>query len=102
DFLSLFFFLSGFCFSSWASRIPTIKTTFGYNDAELGTVLLFMPLSSLIGLPFSGWLVSRYDSRIPLTAGFLLLSFAILGIGFATNTRLLIAAISLLSFRFRS
>lgn len=100
-FLSLFFFLSGFCFSSWASRIPTIKTTFGYNDAELGTVLLFMPLSSLIGLPFSGWLVSRYDSRIPLTAGFLLLSFAILGIGFATNTPLLIAAISLLSFSFR-
>ncbi len=100
-FLSLFFFLSGFCFSSWASRIPTIKSTFGYNDAELGTVLLFMPLSSLIGLPFSGWLVSRYDSRIPLTGGFLLLAFAILGIGFSTTTPLLIGAISLLSFSFR-
>src|SRR5688500_20254116 len=62
-FLSLFFFLSGFCFASWASRIPTIKTNFGYNEAELGTILLFMPVSSLIGLPFSGWLVSRYDSR---------------------------------------
>ncbi|MEX1240098.1 MAG: MFS transporter [Cyclobacteriaceae bacterium] len=100
-FLSLFFFLSGFCFSSWASRIPTIKTTFGYNEAELGTILLFMPLSSLIGLPFSGWLVSRYDSRIPLAAGFLLLAFAVLGIGFAYSTPLLIAAISLLSFSFR-
>jgi sugar phosphate permease len=65
-FLSVFFFLSGFCFASWASRIPTIKTTFGYNDAELGTILLCMPISSLIGLPVSGWLVSRYDSRIPL------------------------------------
>lgn len=101
SFLSLFFFLSGFCFASWASRIPTIKTAFGYNEAELGTILLFMPVSSLLGLPFSGWLVSRYDSRIPLTGGFLLLSFAIFGIGFSTTTPFLVASISLLSFSFR-
>jgi MFS family permease len=100
-FLSVFFFLSGFCFSSWASRIPTIKNTFNYNEAELGTILLFMPISSLIGLPFSGWLVSRYDSRIPLAAGFFVLSLAILGIGFAHTTPLLIAAISVLAFSFR-
>lgn len=100
-FLGLFFFLSGFVFASWASRIPTIKTTFGYNEAELGTILLFMPISSLLGLPFSGWLVSRYDSRIPLTGGFLLLSVAILGIGFAPATPWLIGAISLLAFSFR-
>lgn len=97
----MFFFLSGFCFASWASRIPTLKTSFGYNEAELGTILLCMPISSLIGLPFSGWLVSRYDSRIPLTGGFLLLSVATLGIGFAPTTIGLIAAISLLSFSFR-
>lgn len=100
-FLSLFFFLSGFCFASWASRIPTIKTNFGYNEAELGTILLSMPISSLIGLPFSGWLVSRYDSRIPLTGGFLLLALATLGIGVATTTLSLVASISLLSFSFR-
>lgn len=100
-YLSLFFFLSGFCFASWASRIPTIKTNFGYNEAELGTILLFMPVSSLIGLPFSGWLVSRYDSRVPLIGGFLLLSVAIFGIGIASSTALLIASISLLSFSFR-
>ena len=100
-FLSLFFFLSGFCFASWASRIPTIKTLFDYNEAELGTVLLFMPVSSLIGLPLSGWLVSRYDSRVPLTGGFLLLSIAILCIGIAPTTPLLVASISLLSFSFR-
>lgn len=100
-FLNVFFFLSGFCFSSWASRIPTIKSTFGYNEAELGTILLFMPIGSLIGLPLSGWLVSRYDSRIPLAGGFLLLSLAIFGIGFANTTPLLIAALSVLSFSFR-
>src|SRR5688500_8596462 len=100
-FLSLFYFPSGFCFASWASRIPTIKTNFDYNEAELGTILLFMPISSLVGLPFSGWLVSRFDSRIPLAGGFLLLSFGILGIGLAENTLTLIGSICLLSFSFR-
>lgn len=100
-FLSVFFFLSGFCFSSWASRIPTIKNNFDFNEAELGTVLLFMPVSSLVGLPFSGWLVSRYDSRVPLAAGFIVLALSILGIGYAHTTPLLIAAICVLAFSFR-
>lgn len=100
-FLSVFFFLSGVCFSTWASRIPTIKTTFGYNEAELGTILLFMPISSLIGLPISGWLVSRYDSRVPLTVAFILLALSLSLIGFATTTVTLVASICLFSFSMR-
>ena len=52
--LSTFFFLSGLTFASWASRIPTIKTFFDLNEAELGSLLLAMPLSSLVGVPISG------------------------------------------------
>jgi MFS family permease len=99
--LSVFFFLSGICFSSWASRIPTIKANFGFNDAELGTILLCMPISSLIGLPISGWLVSRYDSRIPLAFAFFLLAISLTGIGFATNTFLLVASVGFFSFSMR-
>lgn len=100
-FLSVFFFLSGICFSSWASRIPTIKTFFGYNEAELGTILLFMPISSLIGLPISGWLVARYDSRIPMVFGFLGVSLAVVSIGFATADVVLIASLCVFSFSMR-
>jgi MFS family permease len=100
-FLSVFFFLSGFCFASWASRIPTIKTMFGYNDAELGTILLCMPISSLIGLPVSGWLVSRYDSRIPLSAAFILLAVSISFIGFSGSSPTLIASVCLFAFALR-
>lgn len=100
-FLSVFFFISGFCFSSWASRIPTIKTFFGYNEAELGTILLFMPTSSLIGIPISGWLVARYDSRIPLLYGFVALSAALSGIGFATTSFGLIASLCAFAFSMR-
>lgn len=100
-FLSIFFFLSGVCFSTWASRIPTIKTTFGYNEAQLGTILFFMPISSLIGLPVSGWLVHRYDSRIPLSISFILLAFALACIGFSGTTFTLIASICFFSFSLR-
>jgi MFS family permease len=100
-FLSIFFFLSGICFSSWASRIPTIKTNFGFNDAELGTLLLFMPISSMAGLPISGWLVSRYDTRIPLLAAFILLTISLACIGFSYTNFALIASICLFSFSLR-
>jgi MFS family permease len=100
-FLSVFFFLSGICFSTWASRIPTIKSNFNYNDAQLGTILLFMPISSLIGLPISGWLVSRFDSRIPLGFAFVLLSISLGLIGFATHVFVLVSAICLFSFSLR-
>jgi MFS family permease len=99
--LSVFFFLSGICFSSWASRLATIQENFDLNDAELGTILLAMPIASLIGLPFSGWLVSRFDSRIPMTASFISLSIALTCIGLASNTYALVAAICLFSFTLR-
>ena len=100
-FLSVFFFVSGVCFSSWASRIPTIKTFFGYNEAELGTILLFMPLSSLIGLPVSGWLIARYDSRIPMSFAFVVLALALLSIGFATTGFVLITSLCVFAFSMR-
>jgi len=100
-FLNVFFFLSGVCFSTWASRIPTIKATFGYNDAQLGTILLFMPISSLIGLPLSGWLVSRYDSRVPMTVGFILVAVSLSFIGFAASTYTLVPSICLFAFSMR-
>lgn len=100
-FLSVFFFISGFTFASWASRIPTIKTHFDFNEAEMGTVLLAMPISSLIGLPVSGWLVSRFDSRIPLSVAFAFNSLALASIGFAESTPVLIASICAFAFTMR-
>ncbi|MFH4965516.1 MFS transporter [Gaetbulibacter sp. M235] len=99
--LGVYFFLTGLSFATWASRIPTIKTLFNFNDAELGTVLLAMPISSLIGLPISGWLVSRFDSRIPLIVSFIGFSFALTLIGFATTPFLLVVAVCAFSFCMR-
>ncbi len=99
--LSTYFFLSGICFASWASRIPTIKTNFNLNEAELGTILLAMPISSLIGLPISGWLVSKFDSRIPLIISFIGFLIALSSIGFATTPFLLVVSVCVFSFCMR-
>tara|TARA_R110002050_G_scaffold100607_1_gene208330 strand:- start:8973 stop:10115 length:1143 start_codon:yes stop_codon:yes gene_type:complete len=99
--LSTYFFLSGICFATWASRIPTIKTFFNFNEAELGTILLAMPISSLIGLPISGWLISKFDSRVPLIVAFVFFSISLTLIGFATTPFLLVVAVCFFSFCMR-
>jgi len=90
--LSAYFLLSGICFSSWASRIPTLKTNYNLSEEELGNLLMIMPASAIIGIPLSGWLVAKFDSRTPLqiaSVAFLLSLFALswdlslIGIAFA-------------------
>jgi MFS family permease len=99
--LSFYFFMAGFGFATWASRIPSIKTLFDLNEAQLGNLLLTMPVSSLIGLPISGWLVSRFDSRLPLFTSFIFFSLSLLLIGYANNIWFLITGIFLFSFCMR-
>ena len=55
------------------------------NDAELGTLLLIMPISQLFGLPVSGWLADRIDTRWPLSAGLILHSISLFMIGLAES-----------------
>lgn len=99
--LSLYFFMAGFGFATWASRIPSIKTLFDLNEAQLGNLLLTMPISSLIGLPISGWLISKFDSRVPLFTSFIFFSLSLTLIGFADNLVFLIAGIFMFSFSMR-
>tara|TARA_R110001583_G_scaffold69300_2_gene196570 strand:- start:7809 stop:8954 length:1146 start_codon:yes stop_codon:yes gene_type:complete len=99
--LSTYFFLSGLCFATWASRIPTIKTYFNFNEAELGTVLLAMPIASMVGLPISGWLVSKFNSRGPLLVAFIFFEFSLLLIGYAKTSFLLVVALCIFAFFMR-
>lgn len=100
-FLSLFFLVSGFSFSSWASRIPTIKGIYHFNDAQLGTLLLAMPISSLLGLPISGWLVSKFESRGPLAFTLVMNAISLILVGYSWNIYILIIGISSFAFSLR-
>ena len=72
---SLFFFGMGFCFSTWASRIPDIKSMLHLSEAALGTMLFALPVGQLIAMPISGKIVTKYGSRKISILG--LLSYAI-------------------------
>lgn len=65
--VAAFFFVVGLCFASWASRIPDIKLKLHLSDAGLGGVLFALPVGSMLSMPFSGWLVSKYGSRKMVT-----------------------------------
>jgi len=99
--LSVYFFLSGLCFASWASRIPTIKDAFYFNDAELGTVLLVMPFAALIGTFASGWLVSKYDNREPLLVSFLIFAPTLFLISRVNSTIMLVLVLAIFSMTLR-
>src|SRR5690606_1559568 len=61
--VALFYFGQGLAFSSWASRIPDIKTALNLSDAQLGTLLFALPLGQLLTMPLSGRLVTQYGSH---------------------------------------
>ena len=70
--LGALFFFMGICFASWAARIPEIQSKFQLSEGQLGTLLLCLPIGSMVGLPIAGWSVHHYGSRIVI----LICSFA--------------------------
>ena len=66
---SVFFFIAGLTFATWASRIPAIQAKLNLSDGALGGVLFALPAGLMLSLPLSGWLVSKYGSRPMMIAG---------------------------------
>ncbi|MCY1722858.1 MFS transporter [Prolixibacteraceae bacterium Z1-6] len=61
--VSMVYFSMGLGFSSWASRIPDIKTALFLNDAMFGSILFALPVGQFLMMPFSGKLVNRFGSH---------------------------------------
>lgn len=95
---SLFFFGMGFCFSTWASRIPDIKSILQLSEAELGTMLFALPIGQLVAMPFTGKIVTKYGSRNISILGLLLYAFCLIFIGLATQSWHLATGLFLFGF----
>jgi fucose permease len=78
---AIFFFISGFSYASWASRIPTFQTQLHLNEAQLGLVLFAMPIGLILTMPATGRLLSVYSSRAVLLAGALFINIVLILIG---------------------
>ncbi|UZD22507.1 MFS transporter [Algoriphagus halophytocola] len=83
--LGAFFFFVGLCFASWAARIPDIQSKFDLSEGQLGTLLLFLPLGSVIGLPIAGWAVHQYGSRAVIMFGSVAYALTLPMIGLAPS-----------------
>ena len=77
--VSVFFFIQGMTFGSWASRIPDLKLRLGLSEGQLGSILFLLPLGQLTMMPFSGRIVTHLGSRnvlrIALASYAIILSF---------------------------
>ena len=93
--VSLFFFVQGIVFATWANRIPDIKKALHLNDAELGNVLFAIPGGQVAAMVLSAWLVSRYGSRKMLILASVLYPFFLIPLGIADNPYLLMGGLFL-------
>jgi len=83
---AVFFFVSGFGFSSWASRIPTIQQNLHLSEGKLGGVLFALPAGLMCTLPVTGYLLRRFSSRYIMITGAVLFNIMLCLVGFAHQT----------------
>ncbi|PWV56731.1 MFS transporter [Chitinophaga sp. S165] len=82
---AVYFFISGFSFASWASRIPDIQRKLSLNKAELGLALLALPAGLMLTLPVTGYLLQRHSSRNIMMIGVLTFNLMLALIGVVTH-----------------
>ena len=91
--VSVFFFIAGLTFSTWASRIPDIKEKLRLSEAGLGSVLFALPAGLMASLSLSGWLVSKYGSRRIVTGAAIVYPAILVLLALAPSTLLLVVAL---------
>lgn len=63
------FFLNGFCFATWASRIPQVRTDLELSNGALGVLLLCIAAGSLLALPTTGGTIQRWGTVVVIRTG---------------------------------
>lgn len=91
--VSVYFFIAGITFASWASRIPEIKNQLHLSDAGLGTVLFALPVGLMVSLPLSGWAVSKFGSKGILSIAGIVYPTILVLLGLANTTLVLVIAL---------
>jgi len=82
---SAFFFVSGFGYATWASRIPSLQQQLNLNEAELGAVLFALPLGLLLTMPLTAKLLARHSNNKIMMWGAIFFNLVLCLPGF-TNT----------------
>lgn len=57
------FFVNGFVYANWVSRLPRIQEIYHADDGTIGLVLLASSLGAVGAMPFTGWAIIKNGSR---------------------------------------
>ncbi|WP_240617188.1 MFS transporter [Nocardioides speluncae] len=90
--VALSFFLNGFAFASWVSRIPEVRQELSLSNGALGLLLLALSAGSVLTLPTTGALIQRWGADRVVRAGALSAAVgmvvAAVGVGFLGSVAL--------------
>ncbi|EHQ26423.1 MFS transporter [Mucilaginibacter paludis] len=86
--VSMMFFTSALCFSSWTCRISFLQERLSLNDGQFGFLLFSLPLGVFFSLPLSNLLAKKIGSRKLLLVGLSLMSVILTALSFIHNVYL--------------
>jgi len=82
---ALFFFVSGFGYTTWTSRIVYIQQSLHLNEAFLGWALLALPAGLMITMPITGRMLSLFSSSRIMLVGAVAFNLMLGLLGFTTE-----------------
>jgi len=87
------FLVHGIVVASWLSRIPAVQRALRLNNGVLGLTLLSSALGAVATIQVSGYLVSRFGSKIVSTVSSIAFCFSVILPALAFNALSLAAAL---------
>ena len=88
------FLITGLAVSAWAPLVPFAKARVGADDGTLGLLLLCLGLGSIVTMPLTGMVTSRWGCRLVIAIATLLLAGILPVLAFASSVPLLAVAIA--------
>ena len=87
------FFIAGLGLAAWAPLVPYAKARAGLDEATLGLLLLCLGAGSILAMPISGLLATRFGCRRVLVVGTILICLSLPLLATASTLPLLIATL---------
>lgn len=91
------FFVCGFGFASWASRLPAVKASLGIGDIEIGALLFIAGATSIVGLSLANVIVARWGARRGMygTITTFVVGMIVIGLGVQVTSSFAVTAVGL-------
>ncbi|GLS03395.1 MFS transporter [Chitiniphilus shinanonensis] len=89
------FFVLGFNYGTWASRLPALKDKLSLDPSQVGFLLLASGLGAVFSFPVTAWVLRRLGARTACWITAALLPALLLALGLAPSYRLALLVMAL-------